>query len=591
VRGKRGGQAGAAPTLPDEATIKALADPKVFERGRAVLRSGAVSALVRRGEELTAAVAGSEDAPYRVAIRLKDGTVADHRCTCPYEWGGACKHVVATLLAAAVPGAVAERPTLRALLGDLPREALADLLVRRAAADPDLAGWIEVEMATVPGRGAVDPAPVAAQARTLLAHQARRGYWDDYEAHGPADALKELVGKAVPFLEAGDGRNALAILVSVAEPFVEQWLGEMAETDEEMDLLFDDLGRMMAEAVLTSDLSEEERDDLFETVEGWHAELAEYGPEGFSIVTAALAAGWDAPWLRAVLAGEAGAVPPRAERESGLVAVRLRVLAAAGRTDAYLALARAAGDEAACAEMLVRLGRIDEAVAHAVERIADPDAALALARRLHAAGHPDPALDVAQAALRRAAAPRGGPALSLARWLRDEAHARKRRDLALTAARAAFAQGLTLADYESARTVAGKTGWDPVRDDLLALLAGADRARDRIAILLEEGLVGDAMAAAEAGRDGRGDEAVLLRLAEAALDRDPAWVVDFAEARAKPLLTEGPDTYERAAAWLARAKRGYLAQGRQTAWSARIGDLAAENKRRHKLRPLLEALR
>ena len=34
MRGKRGGQAGAAPTLPDEATIKALAEQRLFERGR-----------------------------------------------------------------------------------------------------------------------------------------------------------------------------------------------------------------------------------------------------------------------------------------------------------------------------------------------------------------------------------------------------------------------------------------------------------------------------------------------------------------------------------------------------------------------------
>ncbi|MFH6781738.1 MULTISPECIES: hypothetical protein [Methylobacterium] len=117
---------------------------------------------------------------------------------------------------------MAERPTLREILDGLPREALADLLLRRAEADPDLAGWIEVELAVTPGRSAVDPAPTAAQARTLLARKART-YWDDYESTGPSDELHELVEKAVPFLEAGDGRNALRVLVAVAEPFIEQW--------------------------------------------------------------------------------------------------------------------------------------------------------------------------------------------------------------------------------------------------------------------------------------------------------------------------------------------------------------------------------
>lgn len=587
------GQAGADAPLPDEAAIRNLADPKVIERGRAVVRSGAVSDLVRRGDRLTAAVAGSEDEPYRVTIRLKDRDVADYRCTCPYEWGGACKHVVATLLAAGKPGALAERPTLGRLLDDLPREALADLLVRRADADPGLAGWIEAELAARPGRGSVDPAPIAAQARTVLGQRPKRAYWDDYEAHGPTDALKELVGKAVPFLEAGDGRNALTILTAVAEPFIEQWLDDDVETDEDMYRLFTDLSRMMAEAALMSDLTADERDSLRETIEGWDDDLDGYASEdGFFLVTAALRTGWDDPALRAVLAGRKGATLPAGEDENpDLVAVRLRVLAAAERTEEYLNLARAAGDEAAHADMLMRLGRIDEAVARAAKYVTDPGALLALARRLHAAGHPDPALDMAQAGLRRVESRRSGPAAELARWLRDEAHARKRRDLALQAARAAFVQGLTLADYQSARTVAGKSGWDPVRDDLLAILDKAAFAPDRIAILLEEGLVGDAMAAADAGREGPVEEAVLMRLADAALERDPAWAIAFSEAKAKPLLTQAPHTYGQAAAWLACAKQGYLAKGEQGAWAARIGDLITEHKRRDRLKPLLEALR
>ncbi|SFU84283.1 Uncharacterized conserved protein, contains Zn finger domain [Methylobacterium sp. 174MFSha1.1] len=585
--GKRVTKGEAPAALPGEAAIKALADPKIVERGREVARAGAVSDLVRRGDVLTAAVAGSEDAPYRVTIHLKDGRATDLRCTCPYEWGDVCKHAVATLIAAGKPGAVAERPTLRQILDDLPRESLATLLLRRAEADPDLAGWIEVELAVAPGRDAVDPAPIAAQARTLLAHRAR-SYWDDYDSAGPSDELQTLVGKAVPFLEAGDGRNALRVLVAVAEPFIEEWLGEMAETDEDMYLLFEDLGRMMAEAVLIGDLSEDERDDLFETVEGWQAELSDYAPDGFSRVTAALAAGWDAPALQAVLAGKAGASLPETEKD--LVAVRLRALAATGRSEEYLNLARAAGDDAAYADMLVRLDRVDEAVAYATRHVAGPDQILTLARRLREAGHADQALTLARSGLRRADEA-SGSAGALARWLRDEAAALKRRDLALEGARATFAESRALEDYVAARKVAGKD-WEPVRDDLLTILAKSDFAHDRIAILLEERLIGDAMRAAEFSREDYVDEDVLHRLAEAALERDPAWVARFAEERAQPFLNGGSSRlYEKGAAWLAHARTAYLKQGKRAEWSARIEALIAEHKRRHALRPRLEALR
>lgn len=480
---------------------------------------------------------------------------------------------------------------LRRILDGASREALVDLLLRRAGADPDLAAWIEIELTAVPGRGTVDPAPIAAQARAILARRQDNSR-DDYEAHGTGAALRELVDKASPFLEAGDGRNALTILMAVAEPLAEQWHGYPDYVGEALYTLFRDLTERMAEAALVSDLAADEREALRTTIEGWAADFNDYAPEdGFFLVTAALA-GWDDPALRAVLDGEGGAVLPENEEGRDLVRLRLKVLAASERSEAYLNLARAAGDGAALAEMLVRLGRIDDAVAHATEHVADPSAILTLARRLNETGHPDEAITVAEGGLRRTGAQRDGSVAPLARWLRDEARLRKHRDLALEAARAAFVQGgCSLADYQAARTVAGKTGWDPVRDDLLAILDEADHAHDRIAILLEEGLVGDAMAAADSKREGYVKEAVLMRLAEAALERDPAWVIRFAEAKANPLLTQGPHTYEQAAAWLGCAKQGYLANGQQMAWAARIGDLITEHKRRRTLKPLLEALR
>jgi uncharacterized Zn finger protein len=53
---------------------------------------------VRRGDRLTAHVEGSDFAPYEVTIELHDGGIPGTRCSCPYDWGGACKHVVAVLL-------------------------------------------------------------------------------------------------------------------------------------------------------------------------------------------------------------------------------------------------------------------------------------------------------------------------------------------------------------------------------------------------------------------------------------------------------------------------------------------------------------
>lgn len=76
-------------------TIRALASAESFARGQSYLDDGAVSDLVQRGDRLTAEVEGSEFEPYQVSLRLHDGGVADAHCTCPYDWGGYCKHIVA----------------------------------------------------------------------------------------------------------------------------------------------------------------------------------------------------------------------------------------------------------------------------------------------------------------------------------------------------------------------------------------------------------------------------------------------------------------------------------------------------------------
>lgn len=588
--------------LPDEAAIRALTEPAVLERGRAYCHDGAVSELVARGDTISAAVAGSDVEPYRVTVRLDRGRIAATACTCPYEWGGACKHVVATLLAAREAGpALDERPPLATHLEALERDALVDLILRRAALDPDLIAWIEAELATTPRPGTtraeIDPTPLAARARTVLAGRYRRDdYWDGYRPNGNAAELRALVEKAVPFLEAGDGRNALRILEAVAEPLVEDWRDDLYEHDEETYLLFGDLGRMMAEAALMTDLDARERRRLRETLTDWEERLDDMGPDGFGVAIRALETGWDDPSLQAVLDGAPGPWPAEeADLEDlALTGVILRVLDGSGRDEAYLNLARAAGAHTRYAEKLVRLGRVAEAVAHARAAFSNPAEALDLAQPLDAAGRRKEALAVAEAGLdlrqpKTVEDPLdawhpGGSVTQLARWLRDKA----RGDRALRAARAAFAATLSWTDFRAAQQAASGKLWPSLRTELLALLAKAERAHDRVAILLDEGLIDEAVAAA--GPDT--SSAVLRQLAEAAHASHPDWVIALAEGYAARIMDAGwAGQYAEAADWLGCAARAYDAAGRFEDWTRRIEDLIATHKRKHKLRPMLEALR
>jgi len=254
--------------------IRALANAESFARGRSYASDGSVSDLLRRGDRLTAEVEGSEFEPYQVSIRLHGDGVADAHCTCPYDWGGYCKHIVAVLLKFADEKTpVIERKPIAELLAELDQARLIELLEKRTESDPGLVTWIEAELATaIPAhalhradasrrRTPVDPAPVREQARVLLAARNRRGrYWDGYRSSGDIEELQRLVEKAVPFLEVGDGTNALRILEPIGEAFVDDWLDHSYDTDEHMYELFADLGRLMAEAALMSELAADERD-------------------------------------------------------------------------------------------------------------------------------------------------------------------------------------------------------------------------------------------------------------------------------------------------------------------------------------------
>src|SRR5262245_24170730 len=115
--------------LITEKAIRALANAKSFARGQEYYREGAVSDVIRRGTRVTAEVDGSE--LYEVTILLDDESVADAECTCPYDWGGYCKHIIAVLLKLAHgPDDVAERALPSELIQGLDREDLANLLLK-----------------------------------------------------------------------------------------------------------------------------------------------------------------------------------------------------------------------------------------------------------------------------------------------------------------------------------------------------------------------------------------------------------------------------------------------------------------------------
>ncbi len=115
-----------------------------FARGQGYYHSDAVLAVMRRGQQVYAEVAGSQYEPYQVCISFSDAGVEEATCSCPYDWGGWCKHIVATLLLCLhEPESVEERPPVDDMLASLNEDQLRDLMLAMIDRYPDLADMVE----------------------------------------------------------------------------------------------------------------------------------------------------------------------------------------------------------------------------------------------------------------------------------------------------------------------------------------------------------------------------------------------------------------------------------------------------------------
>jgi uncharacterized Zn finger protein len=164
------------------AQIRARATPQSFARGEAYYRNGAIFDTVKRGNELEGRCEGSEYVPYHVRVTLDEaGNIKATSCTCPYDWGGDCKHIVALLLAYFhEPESFEERAPVQDTLMERTKEQLVTLIRQMVARYPDLQALID---RPVPGQQPAGQPLDTAPFRLELRRAVRSfGEWDDRTA-------------------------------------------------------------------------------------------------------------------------------------------------------------------------------------------------------------------------------------------------------------------------------------------------------------------------------------------------------------------------------------------------------------------------
>src|SRR5215510_12804257 len=82
-----------------ESSIRSHASLQSLQRGKAYYHDGAISDTVLQGSTLLGRCEGSQEPYYQVRVDLNAEGIAAAHCTCAYDFGGYCKHIVALLLA------------------------------------------------------------------------------------------------------------------------------------------------------------------------------------------------------------------------------------------------------------------------------------------------------------------------------------------------------------------------------------------------------------------------------------------------------------------------------------------------------------
>ena len=579
-----------------ETTIQHHATDNSFSRGEAYYQQGAVTDLVQRGDTIHAEVEGSEVAPYRVRLQFDSGGVTSAGCTCPYDYEGWCKHIVAAALTwVRQPDQVELRPTLPQLLDRLDHVQTQRLVQALVAEQPDLIDAVDRQVmlmsnpappkqGAAPRRTALDAAPFRRQVKHLL-REGVRSLEEGYEDDPFTDQLLEVIEKALEFARNEDGNSAIAILEAITAACVDEW-DDISDYGGECFPIAESLNEAWTEAILSADLSPPEGVDLGVMLEEWQDAL----DGDFSMSLAALQQGWTDPKLQQALQGGNYSSPERFDEPfaQDLALVRLQILDRQGRQTEYLNLARTEDLMLQYLTRLAEIGNIEDAMTTARERMTTAEEAFALAKTLREGNHLSEALAIAQAGMPLP----GNCRYALASWTSELAEGLGNSEIALDASILAFKLHPSFADYQRGKHLAAHQ-WDDIKPELLETLRQSQdwAARDaKVDVFLHEGLMDDAIAAVRSDTYYRSE--LVHRVMQAVLSTHADWVIAAARQRAEPIMEQGKaDRYQDAVQWLRQAKAAYVQSGQQSIWMTYFNQLQSTHARKRKLMDLFKQLR
>lgn len=264
-----------------EAQVRALANEKSFERGRSYYQGGAIVEPLRQGLELRAECEGSEYEPYQISVRLGAKGVAETSCTCPYDWGGICKHIVALLLAYVHnPQAFRVIEPLDKMLAGKNKDELIAIIQDMLRHRPELISVVELTKETqeIKQGKPMNVSVYRTQARRAMGHETPRSVERE---------LKALGDTAARLAKGSDMLNAGALYHALLDEAVKGYVEIVSEMDEDGDIaiIVDELAKGLGECLAKSEANMETRREWLETL--LRAELADIELGGIDLAPSA----------------------------------------------------------------------------------------------------------------------------------------------------------------------------------------------------------------------------------------------------------------------------------------------------------------
>lgn len=570
-----------------ESALKSLSSPESFARGHELYQSDAVFDTFRQHNILAGKCEGSSAPFYQLRVQLDEGGIQEASCTCPYDWGGYCKHIIALILTYIHnPDAFIEQKNIKELLGQLDKDALVYLITKMVDKNPDLYSWLQTAIPAVSAKSQpaqqrnkrkteVSKTAYKRQIQTILhslrGYRMSEAYW---MMGGMVDQLNHVRDTAYEFLEADDAQGALVILTTLLTE-VSGSFEQFDDSDGELGGFFSELALPLVEAILSADLSKTERCGLFNELKPVVEELSAYGIYDLDVILAALNLGWSEEVL--------DEQEDYDYDETILIEAKLNILERQNRVEEYLKLSLEAGEYLRYILKQIEGGEFEKAKEVAWKTITQASDALIVARALRDAGHLPDALRLAEKGLDL-----DGSKHDLGAWLGPIEETQGQIDKAIKAYQAAFTSLPSLELFNIIKNLSG-VNWENLKSVLMQVIQTSHYSDVLVDVYLSEEKWDQVISVAD--KAGEWNYSLIEKVADAVFPFRPDWVIQASRKQAEGLIAKTQSKYYAAAArWLAKMKQAYLSSGRKTEWLSYLDGLKSTYSRRPALQAELRKL-